>query len=84
MQMHCYSCDEVKTFTVLDPEEGPVCECGHYQDSEAQGAAEVCENATWHDLDAYKQTAVVARAGGFDVPDKPIYFQDDPNAPTEF
>lgn len=50
MTMYCFSCEEIKEFTVLDEEEGSVCECGHYQDSEAAGAAEVCLVATWHDL----------------------------------
>ena len=75
MKMHCFSCRKVTEFTVLDAAEGPVCECGHYQDSEAQGAAEICRMATWHDLDDYNRVAAIARAGGFDVPDKPVYFQ---------
>lgn len=72
--MYCFSCKEVKTFTD-DDSEGPVCECGHWQTSESSGAAEICLVATWHDLDAYKQIAELARAGGFEIPDVPNNFQ---------
>jgi hypothetical protein len=81
MKMFCYGCESVQTFTTDDPEEGPACECGHYQQSEAAGAAEVCMIATWHDVEAYKLTAAVARAGGFDVPESPAYFQAAAEAP---
>jgi hypothetical protein len=79
--MYCWSCCAITDFIVEDPEEGPVCDCGHYQDSEAQGAAEICELATWHDLEEYKRVAAIARAGGFTVPDYPPYVDlsgDDP------
>ncbi len=75
MNMYCFSCCQVTEFTVHDEAEGPVCECGHYQDSEAQGAAEICRMATWHDLDDYSRVAAIARAGGCEVPVKPVYFQ---------
>ena len=58
--MHCWSCGEVTEFTVENPEEGPVCRCGHYQDSESAGAAELCEMATWHDLNEYRRVAAIA------------------------
>lgn len=71
--MYCWSCFAITEFTLEDPEEGFVCDCGHYQDSEAQGAAEICELATWHDLKEYQRVAAIARAGGFTVPDYPPY-----------
>jgi len=74
MKMYCWSCERVTDFTVEDPAEGPVCGCGHYQESEAQGAAELCLVATWHDLTEYNRLAAVARAGGHDVPHSPPYF----------
>jgi hypothetical protein len=71
--MHCWSCNTVTDFTIEDPEEGPVCACGHYQESEAQGAADICRLATWHDLEEYKRVATIARVGGFTVHDNPAY-----------
>jgi hypothetical protein len=79
--MYCWSCCAITEFTVEDPDEGLVCDCGHYQDSEAQGAAEICKLATWHDLEEYKYVGAIARAGGFTVPDYPPYVDlsdDDP------
>jgi hypothetical protein len=71
MRMFCWSCREVKTFA--DTDEGPTCECGHVQDSEAAGAAELCELATWHDVAEYNRVAAIAKAGGFTVPESPAY-----------
>lgn len=71
IEMFCWSCGENKTFTVEDEEDGPVCECGHWQDSEEQGAHEICLAATWHDLDEYKRVAEIARSGGYEVPETP-------------
>lgn len=75
MKMHCWSCEKVTEFTVVNPEDGPVCWCGHYQESEAQGAQELCLMATWHDMNEYERVAAIARAGGFEVPDAPTYFE---------
>ena len=75
MRMFCWGCMEETLFEVVDPAEGPVCECGHWQDSEAQGAAEICDTATFHDLDEYKRLAAIAKIGGYYVPDFPIYFR---------
>lgn len=77
--MYCWSCCALTDFTVEDTDEGPVCGCGHYQASEAQGAAEICLLATWHDLEEYKRVAAIARAGSFKVPDYPpyVYLSDD-------
>jgi hypothetical protein len=73
IQMNCFSCRAVTTFTVFDQTEGPVCKCGHYKDSEAQGAKELCEMATWHDKSEYLRHAKIARAGGLEVSDTPRY-----------
>jgi hypothetical protein len=72
-EMYCWSCCAITEFTVEDPDEGLVCGCGHFQDSEAQGAAEICELATWHNLEQYKRVAAIARARRFTVPDYPPY-----------
>jgi hypothetical protein len=71
--MYCSSCFAITNFTIEDLDEGLVCSCGNYQSSEAQGAAEICLVATWHDLEEYKRVAAIARAGGFTVPDHPRY-----------
>lgn len=76
VKMHCWSCLKETTFEVIDPEEGPVCECGHYQESKSQGAAELCKMATWYDLNAYAEMAAIARDGGHDVPETPRYYRD--------
>jgi hypothetical protein len=70
--MYCWSCCAITEFTE-EPHYGLVCDCGHIQDSEAQGAAEICLLATWHDLEEYKRVAAIARAGGFTVPAYPPY-----------
>lgn len=80
MQMYCFSCRRVMEFTVVDPKEGPVCECGHWQISEAQGAAGICLLATWHDLDEYKRVAKIARSGGYTIPNMPNYYKELNNA----
>lgn len=72
MKMYCFSCRTDKEFS--PSEEGPVCTCGHHQDSEAKGALEVCEMATWHDIDEYNEVAKIARSGGFKVADVPRNF----------
>jgi hypothetical protein len=74
IKMYCWSCEKETEFEDSGDGEGPVCECGHYQKSYAQGAAEICEMATWHDLNAYKETAAIAKAGGYEVPAEPNYF----------
>ena len=76
MKMHCWGCGEVTNFTDEGDGEGLQCDrCGHYQDNEASGAAEICIAATWHDLEEYKRVVAIAKAGGHDVPETPKYFQ---------
>jgi hypothetical protein len=70
--MFCYCCEQETAFH--ESEEGLVCDCGYYQDSQASAAAELCCGATWHLMSAYKETAEIARQGGFTVPDVPRYF----------
>lgn len=72
MKMHCFSCRTEKEF--IPSEEGTVCGCGHYQESEAKGALEICEMATWHDLEEYNRVAKIASSGGFTVSDIPRNF----------
>lgn len=74
-QMYCWGCRKTTMFTVEDADEGPVCECGHYQDTEASGAAEICRLAMWHDLDEYNRVAKIARDGGYIVPETPNRFE---------
>ena len=83
MRMFCWSCMKETEFEVVDPEEGPVCECGHWQDSEAQGAAEICEEATFHDLAEYARLAAIAKIGGYYVPAFPNLYQPLPAMPFE-
>jgi hypothetical protein len=72
-RMYCWSCCAITEFTIEDPEEGPVCRCGHWQTSEAQDAADICRLATWRDRTEYERIASIARADGFSVPDSPPY-----------
>lgn len=74
-KMYCWSCLKVKTFTDYG-NEGLVCKCGHFQESEAGGAAELCLIATWHDMEEYNRLATIARDGGYTIPEKPNYFLD--------
>jgi hypothetical protein len=48
--------------------------CGWIQASTANGCAELCEAATWHDRAEYVKYRDIARAGGYDVPDDPPRF----------
>jgi hypothetical protein len=71
----------VAGFTRRLTDEGCVCDCGHFQASGAQGAAEICLLATWHDLEEYKRVAGIARTGGFTVPDYPPYVDQRADGP---
>lgn len=49
--------------------------CGWMQRSAAAGAGELCRLGTWHNMDAYRKYAQIARDGGQVVPDTPPHFE---------